>query len=56
MINKREDISYYGYKGSQLHDVNDENIWYVGAFGGVRHTAEVQGGKWGVGDQTIQLF
>ena len=46
-----EDLSYYGYKGYRLRDVNDENIWDVGAFGGVGHTVEVQGGGWGVGDQ-----
>ena len=55
-FNKREDISYYGYKGALLRDVNDENIWDVGAFGEVRHTLEVKGRGWVVGDQIIKLL
>ena len=54
-FNKEEEISCYGYKGDLIRDVNDDNIWDVGAFGGVRHTAEVQGSGWEFGDQTIQL-
>ena len=37
-------------------DVNDDKIWDVGAFGGVRHIVEVQGVGWGICDQTIQLL
>ena len=25
---------------------NDDNIWEVGAFGGARHTSEIQGRGW----------
>ena len=55
-LNNREYISYYGYKGARLRDVNDDNIWDVGAFIGVGQKAEVQGGSWRVGYQTIQLL
>ena len=54
-FNKEEEISCYGYKGDLIRDVNDDNIWDVGAFGWVGHISEVQGGGWGVGDQTIKL-
>ena len=50
-FNKREELSYYGDKGSQLSDVNDDDIWEVLSFGGVGHTSEVQGGGWGVGEK-----
>ena len=55
-LNTREELSYYGHKLSQLSDVNDDNIWGVGAFGGVGNTLEVQGRGWVVGDQKIQLL
>ena len=42
-FNNREEISYYGCKGAQLRDVNDDNIWDVGPSEGVGHTSEVQG-------------
>ena len=49
-------ISYYGYIGSWLCDINDDNTWDVGEFGGVRNTTEVQGSGWGFGDKMIQLY
>ena len=54
-FNNREELSYYGYKGARLCDVNDDNIWDVGTIGGVGHTEKVKGSGRGFGDQTIQL-
>ena len=42
-FNIREELSYYGFKGSSLFDVNDDNIRNVEAFEGVLHKLEVQG-------------
>ena len=56
MFNNREQLLYYVYKESRLYDFNDDNLWDVGAFGGVVNTEEVQERGWAVGDQTIQLF
>ena len=43
-------------EGARIRGVKYDNLWDVGAFGGVRRTLEVQGSGWGVGDQMIQLL